>query len=484
MSALHTVVLWLDEIGKDAIPSVGGKAASLGDLSRTEIPVPPGFVVTAETYRAFIETAQLGEAIHHRLDALHVDDTERLHAAAHRMKRLVTDAEVPNHVVEAILTAYQKLGRPLVAVRASGVATDLPDASFAGKLATYLNISGEQEVVTAVKRCWASLFNPQAIFYRTHQGYDHLSVASAVIVQQMVQPEVSGVMFTAEPLFNDPSQIVVEAMWGTGETAVTGAITPDLYCLDKASLTILDRKVAVQEWKLGRQSGTAPAFETTTMVSVPAEEGACQKLRDSEVRALARLGKQVERHFGSPQELEWAKEQRTFFILQARPVVTMEAEAGMRRGSRREMTGKLLLSGAPASPGVTSGPVKIIDSVRQIGQMEEGDVLVTSAITPDFLPAMKRAVAVITDKGNYTSHAAALSHELGIPCVVGTETGTRVLKRHQRVTVDGTWGKVLEGEVVLKTGQAARAQVARSNALAAGKRDLSIPLNIQGVDQR
>ncbi|MBI2886268.1 MAG: phosphoenolpyruvate synthase [Chloroflexi bacterium] len=453
MSAEGKIILWFNEIGKDDVPVAGGKGANLGELERLGTPVPPGFVVTAGTYHRFLEHAQLSDVIRRFLDNLNVDDSEKLEIASSRIKKLILSAEMPQDVAKEIAAAYRALGEALVAVRSSATAEDLPEASFAGQQSTYLNILGEEHVVSAVKHCWASLFEPRAIFYRTHQQYDHLSVGIAVPVQKMVQSEASGVMFTLEPVSNDPTKMVVEAILGLGEAIVSGAVTPDLYVLDKASLTILERRVALQDWKLVRNPGSTEALETNTRVALSDEERSRQKLTDQEIQELAAMGKLIEAHYGVPQDIEWAREGGRFYVVQTRPVTTMGAGESVQVGRRGEMTGKLLLSGSPASPGVNSGPVKVIFSAGQISEIEDGDVLVTASTNPDFVPAMKRAVAIVTDKGGRTSHAAIVSRELGIPCVVGTETGTKVLKNRQMVTVDGTWGKVLEGVLAIKSTQ-------------------------------
>ena len=445
MNAQKTVILWFNEVGKDDIPLVGGKGANLGELTRVGVPVPPGFVITADTYYQFIERAQLTDAIRRVLESLNVDDNEKLQASSARIKKLVLGAEMSEHVSSAIVAAYEKLGSPLVAVRSSATAEDLPEASFAGQQSTYLNIAGAKDLLLAVKNCWASLFEPRAIFYRVHQNYDHFSVRIAVPVQKMIQSQTSGVMFTVEPVSSDDTKIVVEAIWGLGEAIVSGAVTPDLYLLDKSTLAILERKIAAQEWKLVRNPKSKDALEANERVFIRQDDLARQKLSDAEIRAIAEVGKRIEQHYGTPQDIEWARDEDGLYILQTRPVTTMVAAAGASAGAGGEMTGKLLISGSPASPGIRSGPVKAIFDVNQIDEVKDGDILVTVSTNPDFVPAMKRAVAIVTDKGGRTSHASIVSRELGIPCIVGTENGTKVLKSGQIVTVDGTLGKVWEG---------------------------------------
>ena len=457
MSVQSKVILWFSEVGKDDVPLVGGKGANLGELTRAGIPVPPGFVVTADTYHAFIESAHLVDPIRRVLDNLNVDDPDRLQTVAARARRLIFNAEMPKSVANAILDAYRQLGSPSVAVRSSATAEDLPEASFAGQQSTYLNILGEQNVLHAVKNCWASLFERRAIFYRAHQNYDHFSVGIAVPVQKMVQSKTSGVMFTVEPVSNDPSKIVVEAILGLGEAIVSGAITPDLYLLDKASLTILERKVAPQDWKLVRNLETRDALEPNERVTLAPHERARQKLSDEEIRSIASIAKRIEAHYGSPQDIEWAQDADGFFIVQTRSVTTIGLGngAGSQQG---EMIGKVLVAGSPASPGVSSGPVRLLPDASHIDDVKAGDVLVAATTNPDFVPGMKRAAAVVTTQPGRASHAALVCQELGIPCVISPETGIRVLKHGQIVTVDGTTGRVLEGIVKLRQTRPAKAR--------------------------
>jgi pyruvate,water dikinase len=361
---------------------------------------------------------------------------------------------VPQQIAVEIKQAYRQLGGGPVAVRSSATAEDLSDASFAGQQATFLNVVGEDEVVDAVRACWASLFEARAIFYRADKGFEHMKVAIAVPVQRMVQSSRSGVMFTLEPVSGDRSKIAIEAVFGLGEAIVSGELTPDLYVLDKASLRILEKRVANQERQFVRNPRAGAENGTNIWIPVQGELREQQKLSDEQVVALAAIGKRVEEHYDFPQDIEWAEEGGELYILQTRPVTALAvAEV---EGEEVEETAPVLVSGSPASPGAAAGPVKIVLSSSEIDQVKKGDVLVAEMTTPDFVPAMKRAAAIVTDRGGRTAHAAIVSRELGIPCVVGAAGATATLRDDQLVTVDGSQGKVYEGRAETRMAWAAR----------------------------
>ena len=441
-------IAWFDEIDKDDIALVGGKGANLGEMTKAKIPVPPGFIVTAQSYFQFVKEADLATKIQAMLNGLDSNDSPKLRSVSANIKKAIMESTMPGGIAREIRAAYRKLGGP-VAVRSSATAEDLPEASFAGQQSTFLNVTGEEEVVKAVQECWASLFETRAIFYREEQGFGHLDVGIAVPVQRMVQSEVSGVLFTLEPVTNDLSKVVIEAVFGLGEAIVAGEATPDLYVVDKESLEIKEKAIARQEWQLVRNIEAAGNIEKANIkVAVPEPSREAQKLSDSEIVALARLGKHIEEHYRFPQDIEWAKENGQLYILQARPVTTTKRPAEEARPAEA-VGAAILLSGSQASPGVEVGPVRIIPDGSKIHWVRKGDVLVAEMTTPDFVPAMKRASAIITDRGGRTCHAAIVSRELGIPCVVGTGNATKVLKQGQIVTVDGSKGKVYDGRVAL-----------------------------------
>jgi len=436
-------IVWFSEVTKKDIPLVGGKGANLGEMTKANIPVPPGFIVTANAYYDFLQRSKLTDKIRELLEPIDVNDSKQLQQIADKIKQAILNAAMPPELAKEIQEAYIKMGGGLVAVRSSATAEDLPEASFAGQQSTFLNVQGEKEVVAAVQECWASLFKPRAIFYREQQGFDHFKVGIAVPVQKMVQSQASGVLFTLEPMTSDRSKIVIEAVFGLGETLVSGEVIPDLYIIDKQGLNISSKKIGKQEWQLIRN----PAGDKKANIKLPLQPSSQtqQKLTDDDIISLAKLGKYIEDLYQFPQDIEWAKEDKEIFIVQTRPVTTIKAEAVAE--VIPEIKATVLLFGAPASPGMASGPVKIIYDASQIDRVESGDILVAEMTTPDFVPAMKRAVAIVTERGGRTAHAAIVSRELGIPCVVGTERAMTTLTDGQIITVDGSQGKVYEGKV-------------------------------------
>ena len=442
-------VVWFNEVTKEDVASAGGKGANLGEMTNAHIPVPPGFIVTANTYFAFLEKSKITDKLRRLLEPLDTGDSKQLQKIAAEVRQVIMNAPMPPETTREIKDAYAKMGGGLVAVRSSATAEDLPEASFAGQQSTFLNINGEEEVVAAVHECWASLFEPRAIFYRHQQGFDHFKVGIAVPVQRMVQSEASGVVFTLEPVTSDTSKIAIEAILGLGEMIVSGDVTPDTYILSKDGLKITSKKIAPQEWKLVRNDA-AKGKEANIKVLLTPEEQARQKISDADIITLAKLGKQLEEHYQFPQDIEWAKEGKEIFIVQTRPVTTMKAGEKATATASLEITAPVLLSGAPASPGMASGPVRIISDATQIDKVKSGDILVAAMTTPDFVPAMKRAAAIVTDRGGRTAHAAIVSRELGIPCVVGTKQATSILTDRQIISVDGSTGNVYAGKVAIK----------------------------------
>lgn len=317
-----TPILWFDDISKDDIPRAGGKGANLGELTRAGIPVPPGFVVGAPAYDYFLERNDLRPRIASLLAGADPKNVQGLQVLSQEAKGLIAGVELPSELRDAIAAAYERLGGGPVAVRSSATAEDLPQASFAGQQLTFLNVQGVPHAVEAVRACWASLFEAHAIAYRAQSGFDHLEVAIAVVVQRMVQSERSGIMFTCNPVTGDRDQLVIEAVWGLGEAAVSGMVTPDTYIVDKASLAVLDRTEAEQEQELVHDPQSA-GEEANVWRDVPPERRAHPKLSDDEIAELARLGLRVEAHYGHPQDIEWAMAAGETYILQARPVTTV-----------------------------------------------------------------------------------------------------------------------------------------------------------------
>ncbi len=434
-------VLWFNQIRKTDIPIVGGKGANLGEMVHVGIPVPDGFVVTATAYYDFLKTTSIRQKILTELSGLDVNDSKALQEVSKKIKTAILAADMPDDLAEEIKQFYIKLSGThdrLVAVRSSATAEDLPDASFAGQQETYLNVIGFKDVVKHVQKCWASLFEARAIFYRTTNHYSHLKVGIAVPVQIMVQSEISGIMFTVNPLTNNRGEVSIEGAYGLGQPVVSGEVTPDQYIVDKESKEIKSKHLAKQTWQM--------TLEGNMPISRAYQEK--QKLSDKFIVELAKIGLKIEEHYGHPQDIEWGMEKKKLYIVQSRPVTTLKASTKTEETVvDSTKSGKYILEGLAASPGVATGPVRIIKSASEINKVKEGDVLVAVMTNPDFVPAMKRACAILTDQGGRTSHAAIVSRELGVPAVVGSLQATTILKNGEIITVDGNDGRVYEHDV-------------------------------------
>ncbi len=448
-------VAWFDELSKEDVILAGGKGANLAEMTRAQVPVPPGFIVTSDAYFHFLKKTGLDVKIRELLEALDVDDTQRLTRVSDKIKEEISSSPVPQEIAREIKQAYKELGGGLVAARSSATAEDLPEASFAGQQRTFLNVQSEREVLTAVKGCWASLFEARAIFYRQQRGFDHLTVGLAVPVQRMVQSEVSGVMFTVEPLSNDRGTILIEAAYGLGEAIVSGELNPDRYTVDKAQLSVIEKQIAKQEWEIVKNYQATGIENSNVKVTVASSRQHKQKLSDKEIVALAELGKRLEALYQFPQDVEWAKQDKKLFVVQTRAVTTL----GMKEKRTAEIKGEPILIGEAASLGIASGTVRIVPEPSQIHKVRKGDILVAKMTSPDFIPAMKRAVAIVTDLGGRTSHAAIVSRELGIPCVVGTQKATDILRDDTVITVDGSRGRVYQGKVAERSVSVTSASV-------------------------
>jgi pyruvate,water dikinase len=438
-------ILWFRQVRKNDIPIVGGKGANLGEMVHANIPVPDGFIVTATAYFDFLKSSSLKQKILQELSGLDVNDSKELQAASKRVKTAILAAEMPKELKGEIRKYYQELSGVhdrRVAVRSSATAEDLPDASFAGQQETYLNVSGYLDVVKHVQKCWASLFEARAIFYRATNGYSHFKVGIAVPVQLMVQSDVSGIMFTVNPLTNNLEEVSIEAGYGLGQTIVSGEVTPDQYIVEKSGLKITSKQVAKQTWQL-TEAGNVPISRAHQHE---------QKMSDNKIKELAEIGVLIEKHYGRPMDIEWGMERKHLYIVQARPVTTLNTtEKKQINKIDPKLSAKFLLEGLAASPGVASGPVRIIKSASEINKVKEGDVLVAVMTNPDFVPAMKRACAILTDEGGRTSHAAIVSRELGVPAVVGSGQATAMLRNGEVISVDGSNGKIYEGNIVVKS---------------------------------
>ena len=450
MSKLPIVVNFRD-IGKTDTPLVGGKGANLGEIYNAGFPVPPGFAITVVGYDLFLKENDLINKIYGTLKPLDVNDPAQLEQAAGKIRKLILNGKIPDEVAQKTISAYKKLSgfmkNSLVAVRSSATAEDMAGTSFAGQQETFLDIKGEANLLNAVRGCWASLFLGRSIYYRVENKIPHEKVKISVVIQKMVQSEVSGVMFSIDPVKNDKDRIIIESVWGLGEMIVQGSVVPDTYVVQKDTFAILSKEISDQSIRLVKVKNK------TKEVEVPKRLKDKQKITDKEIVALAKFSDKLQKHYYFPQDTEWALEGGKLYIVQTRPVTTVAQTAKsvkLNKGNIK-IAEAPILSGSPASPGTGTGPVRILKSPKEIDKIKKGDVLVAPMTSPDYVPAMKKSAAIVTDQGGQTSHAAIVSRELGIPCVVGTKKGTTTLKEDQIVTVDGKKGMVFMGGAVAKT---------------------------------
>ncbi|MBC7104416.1 MAG: phosphoenolpyruvate synthase, partial [Firmicutes bacterium] len=449
----YRYIRWFRELGKEDVALVGGKGANRGELTRAGILVPPGFCVTAEAYRDFVNHNGLQEEIERIIRSTDVNDLVQLDEQTRRVRDLFRAAPIPEEIRGEILAAYGELsgdGAPaLVAVRSSATAEDLPEASFAGQQETFLNVLGEEEVLDAVRRCWASLWTARATAYRESKGFDHFKVYLSAVVQKMVPAAKSGVAFTANPVTGDRGEIMINASWGLGEAIVAGIVTPDEYVVEKGTGRIRSKMVASKEVMIVRAPGSRGG---TVQVRVAEHLGPDyverQCLTDQEIQVLTRQLERIEQHYNFPQDIEWAydERERTFYLLQSRPITTLDREPAPEEAAAPEEPA-VLVRGMGASPGVAAGKVILVRDLPDAARVQEGDILVTVMTNPDMVPAMRKAGAIVTDEGGRTCHAAIVSRELGVPCIVGTKTATQVLEEGMEVTVDATRGVVYRGRL-------------------------------------
>ena len=472
-------VLWFEDLSKDDVGIVGGKGANLGEMVNAEMPVPPGFVVTSEAYSRFLKETDIYSEIMAILNKTDVNNSSGLQKASAELRKLINTAETPESIKKDILENYKKLsdsgGDALVAVRSSATAEDLPTASFAGQQDTFLNIEGNEALLERVKDCWSSLFTPRAIFYRAHQGFDHSKVLIAVVVQEMVNAEKSGVMFTVHPATGEEDKVVIEAGWGLGEGIVSGTVTPDHYVVNKSNSDLLDSEITRKDVMFVRDKKSGDTVQKKT----PEKLATAQVLTGKEIKDVAVLGKLIEDHYNFPQDIEWAIEGKNTYLLQSRPITVLYKE---EEEEKEVMTSKeIILKGLGSSPGIGSGKVRILSSVEELDKVQEGDILVTVMTNPDMVPAMKRANAIVTEEGGMTCHAAIVSRELGIPCIVGTGKATKVLKEDEGITVDGTKGMIYRGIIKEKKEAGEKVAVAAPTKLITGT---EVKVNLAVPDER
>jgi pyruvate,water dikinase len=491
-------VLWFETLRNTDVPIVGGKNASLGEMINAGMPVPPGFAVTAYAYEKFINQTGIAKKIYEIINETVKDpnDPKQYDKASKKIRELIEKTTMPPKIVNAIKAAYKELNKrsgvkaTFVAVRSSATAEDLPDASFAGQQETYLNVKGPDDLIEKVVKCWSSLFTPRAIFYRNEKGFAHEKVFISVGVQKMVNSRTAGVMFTINPVTGETDEIVIEGNYGLGETVVSGAVNPDDFVVDKASLKIEERRIARKTIQYIRDPDTGK----TVHLDVPPEKQKETCISDEEIIHLAKLANLIEAHYKKAMDIEWAIDKdlsfpKNMFVVQARPETVWSArgmESAQVEEGKPQSNLKIVIKGIAAGKrGYGFGIAKVALTPDEASEkMQKGDVLVTDMTNPDFVPFMKIASAIVTDKGGITSHAAIVSRELAIPCVVGTETATEVMKTGKEYTVDSRNGIIYEGilrEATETTAQSAVAVVAGSAPVTATKiyMNLGVPEKIE-----
>ncbi len=424
----------LADISRAEVGWAGGKGANLGELTRAGFPVPPGFVVGAPAYAQACDEGDLRHALTRALEGLDAADTAAIQTAGSQARALVDAAGIPASIRAEILTAYEALGPDVaVAVRSSATAEDTADVSFAGMHDSFLGIRGEEAVLEAVGSCWRSLFGDRTIYYRLTRGFPTAAMDIAVVVQQQIDARRSGVMFTSDPATGDPDAVTIEASIGLGETVVSGQVSPDRFVVGKR-----DGEVRVRGLQRKAVAIEVDAAGSTRRRDLEGTEATASSLDDTQLARLAALAAQVEEHYGTPQDIEWAFDAADhLWIVQSRPITT-----GAAPEQQTAAPGEVLIHGLAAAPGQATGPVRVLRGLEDAAALKDGDVLVTPMTAPDWVPLLRRASALVTDSGGVTCHAAIVARELGIPCVVGTGDGTTTLIDGQRVVVDGARGVV------------------------------------------
>ncbi|MGD0329336.1 MAG: phosphoenolpyruvate synthase [Nitrososphaeria archaeon] len=451
MSRKEKFYLDFEELRREDVALVGGKNSSLGEMVNAGIPVPPGFALTSTGYDCFIEASNLAPKIVGLLSGVDTNDLEKLTETSKKIRALIESCEFPKVLEDGLMEHYRALGKkiginnPEVAVRSSATAEDLPTASFAGQQDTYLFVQGRDALVESVKKCISSLFTPRAISYRVEKGFDHFKVKLSVGVQKMINSKTAGVMFTLNPVTGDRNAIIIEGDWGVGESVVQGHVDPDRWVVEKGSFKILEANISQKNLMTIKGKGI-DGFSKEVEVPKNLQNLPC--LSDEQVIELGKDADLIEKHYGRPMDIEWALDTDTnkLYIVQARPETVWSSKVTTAEVAKvKASTAKVLIRGLGASPGRSSGKVNIIMDVKDIANFKEGEILVTEMTAPDWVPAMRKAAGIITNGGGMTAHAAIVSRELGVPCVVGTKGATEVLKTGQEVSMDGALGIIYEG---------------------------------------
>ena len=456
-------ILWFNEINKSDIKIVGGKSASLGELSSNKAPVPYGFATTTNAYQYFMEKSGALKKLNAMLKELSNNDIENskaLHTIADKIRKIILNSKIPDVLIQEFSDAYHKLSSKIgekeayVAIRSSATSEDLPDASFAGQQETYLNVVGVNNVIEKIKYCYASLFTDRAIYYRATKGFSQKDLSLSAAVQIMISSKASGTIFTINATNGDPSQIMIEGIWGLGEYNAQGIVTPDNWIVDKKTMKIVSNIISSKKIMLVQKKNGGVEEKKVDEANIDRPV-----LTNEQVIELAKYGERIENHYGCYMDIEWTLDSHNkIWILQARPetVWSQRGKKIMKNDSNFndkniDLSNKIIVKGLPASPGAAYGRVHIIYSPENISDFKKGEILVTDMTSPDWGPAMQKAAAIITNSGGLTCHAAIVSREMQIPCLVGTKSlgisASDVLKDGQLITVDSKNGVVYNGKV-------------------------------------
>ena len=446
MSRRSNLVLSLDDLSKEEVGIAGGKGANLGEMRKAGFPVPDGFVVTTEAFELFARGNDLEKKIGWLLAKIDANNPKKLETYTSMIRLIIESSRIPKPIIEEVLAAYdqvcKKAGKRVpVAVRSSATAEDSRDASFAGQQATFLNVSKKDEIIASVKRCWASTYTSRAIYYRLKKGFSMNLFTTAVVVQRQIASQKAGVGFSIHPTTGDRDSVVIESVLGQGEELVSGRVTPDTFTINKRTGMIRERRIAEKK----RMKVTNKRGEGLAEVAIPRRLRQAQSLKSSELLELWSLARKLEAHYNHPQDFEWAVEDDgTLYLLQTRPVTVLGGKPGADEGTSET---EAELKGLGASPGIGVGKARLVLNPNELAKIQKGEILVTKMTTPDYVPAMMKAAGIVTDEGGMTSHAAIVSRELGVPCVVGTGRATKALTQDTLLTVDGTKGLVFRGRV-------------------------------------
>lgn len=455
-------IAWLSDLSKTNLDLAGGKGANLGEMYNSKFPVPQAFVVTTDAFFFFLKQAKLEEPIKTILRKINIESTRDLQDKSKEIRDLISTAKMPKKLEDEILEAYDHFNVDLdslkdspqalailksarepifVSVRSSATAEDLGDASFAGQQSSFINVKGNTDLIQRVKDCFASIFTARSIYYRKVKGFEDL-VGIAAIVQKMINSDKSGVIFSKNPVKNN-DEVLIEAVFGQGEGIVSGKIKPDQYTLTP-NLEITGEHIADKKLSIIRTAGGQ-----TKTIELPPEKSTERVLKTHELKQLAEYALKLEEHYKIPQDIEFAIENGTIYILQTRPITTLKKAPE----KKTELEGQVITQGMPASPGIASGIVKVIYSMDDLEKIKQGDILVTTMTNPDMVVTMQKASAILTSEGGVTAHAAIVSREMGIPAIVGAQNALDVLKDGDEITIDGNSGKVFQGRAENKLAE-------------------------------